>query len=179
MLFSFFQIFGSHFILFRLFPNVFNNYAKNHIRHILCIKGILHEHGQINSALNRKPGEKVMCLQIKLPPLKRMVVLALLTGMLASCMTVGRNFSSNAVFKIETGKTTREEMEALLGSPWRTGLEDGHKTITYGYYRYRLFKEPMTKDLVVRFDKKGKVISYTFNTTEVPKSTGVPKQISQ
>ena len=105
---------------------------------------------------------------VKITLIKEMLIIALLAGLPASCLTVGKNFSSNAVFKIENGKTTRKEIETLLGSPWRTGLEDGHKTVTYGYYRYRLFKEPQTKDLVVRFNNKGVVLSYTFNTTEKP-----------
>jgi hypothetical protein len=54
----------------------------------------------------------------------------------------------------------------MFGSPWRVGIEDGRRTWTYGKYRYRLFSETSTQDLVVRFDDKGIVVSYTFNTTE-------------
>ena len=53
----------------------------------------------------------------------------------------------------------------MLGQPWRTGLEDGTPTWTYGYYKYNLIGESQTRDLVVRFDERGIVRSYTFNST--------------
>jgi hypothetical protein len=54
----------------------------------------------------------------------------------------------------------------LFGAPWRTGLEDGQQTWTYGHYKYSLFSREKTRDLVVRFDEKNVVVSYTFNSTE-------------
>ncbi|MCE5251062.1 outer membrane protein assembly factor BamE [bacterium] len=83
------------------------------------------------------------------------------------CATVGHDFSADAVSKIVIGKTTREDIGSLFGPPWRTGIEDGKKTWTYGYYKYRLFGTSTTRDLVVRFDSKGVVTSYTFNTTDM------------
>ena len=67
--------------------------------------------------------------------------------------------------EIEIGKTTRLQVQGLFGDPWRTGLEDGETTWTYGHYRYSLFGEGMTRDLVVRFDDRGVVSSYSFNST--------------
>jgi hypothetical protein len=46
------------------------------------------------------------------------------------------------------------------------GVEDGQETWTYGKYRYRLFGESSTTDLVVRFGAGGVVASYSFSTTE-------------
>ena len=45
-------------------------------------------------------------------------------------------------------------------------MDDGDQTWTYGHYRYSLFGEAKTEDLVIRFDKDGVVSSYTFNTTD-------------
>jgi hypothetical protein len=82
------------------------------------------------------------------------------------CATVGRDFAVSEVKKIQTGKTTLGEIRSIFGSPWRVGIENGKKIWTYGKYNYRLFGETSTRDLVISFDDKGVVESYTFNTTE-------------
>ena len=51
----------------------------------------------------------------------------------------------------------------MFGNPWRTGLEDGRETWSYGQYQYRMFSEKDAKDLVVRFSDDDIVESYTFN----------------
>ena len=86
--------------------------------------------------------------------------------LLSACFTVGKVFPSYAVPDIKVGKTTESEIRKLFGSPWRTGMDDGDQTWTYGRYQYSLFGEAKTEDLVIRFDKDGVVSSYTFNTTD-------------
>ena len=68
--------------------------------------------------------------------------------------------------EIRIGETTQSEIRSMFGEPWRTGLDDGQRTWTYGRYRYGLFSEPSTTDLVIRFDSGGVVVSYSFSTTE-------------
>ena len=85
---------------------------------------------------------------------------------LSSCATVGRDFPAERVSEIRIHQTTRDEIRSMFGPPWRVGIEDGRQTWTYGRYLYRLFGETSTKDLVVRFDDRGIVASYSFNTTE-------------
>jgi hypothetical protein len=85
---------------------------------------------------------------------------------LVSCATVGRDFPSDRVSEIQIHQTTRDDIRSIFGPPWRVGIEDGQQTWTYGRYHYRLIGETSTKDLVVRFDKQGIVVSYSFNTTE-------------
>ena len=99
---------------------------------------------------------------------RRFVVLMIMCGMLAglSCATVGTRFPSDQVRRIEIGVTTKEDARVMFGVPWRTGLESGQETWTYGFYKYRLFGETDTTDLVIRFRDNGAVDSYTFNTTE-------------
>ncbi len=82
------------------------------------------------------------------------------------CATIGREFPVDRVSQIRLAETTRDEIRALFGPPWRVGIEDGRPTWTYGRYRYRLFGQASTEDLVIRFDARGVVSSYTFNTTE-------------
>ena len=84
---------------------------------------------------------------------------------LAACMTVGRPFPVEAVREIELGKTTQDQVRRRFGEPWRTGLEDGQRTWTYGHYRYAALGTTRTRDVVIRFDDKGRVVSYSFNST--------------
>jgi len=85
---------------------------------------------------------------------------------LGGCATIGRDFTATEIPKIQIGKTTQGDLLAMFGTPWRTGIEDGKQTWTYGKYHYSLFSDTTAQDLVVRFDSKGVVSSYTYNTTE-------------
>lgn len=87
-------------------------------------------------------------------------------ALLAGCATVGEEFPTYKVEEIKIGETTRDDIQVMFGDPWRTGIEDGKRTWSYGRYRYSLFDDAETTDLVVRFNKDGTVSSYVFNTTE-------------
>ncbi len=91
----------------------------------------------------------------------------------AGCATIGAPFAVENVRNLEIGKTSRSDVVQMFGAPWRTGLEDGRETWTYGHYRYSLFGADRTRDLVVRFGADGKVASYTFSSTE-PEDLGKP-----
>lgn len=93
-------------------------------------------------------------------------ILMIFVLLLSSCATVGRDFNVSRVTNIKIGETRQDEIRAMFGAPWRVGIEDGKQTWTYGKYIYRVFSESSTQDLVIRFDEKGIVSSYTFNTTE-------------
>jgi hypothetical protein len=95
-----------------------------------------------------------------------LTVLLLITIFLMGCATVGHDFPDAQVLNVRLNKTTQDEIRAMFGSPWRVGIEDGQRTWTYGKYRYKLFGQSSTKDLVVRFNDKNIVVSYTFNTTD-------------
>lgn len=85
------------------------------------------------------------------------------------CATIGHQFPSDAVSHITIGETTQDEIREFFGTPWRIGIEDGNRTWIYGYYRYKLFGDSITRDLVIRFNDKNVVISYSFNTNEIEK----------
>jgi outer membrane protein assembly factor BamE (lipoprotein component of BamABCDE complex) len=93
-----------------------------------------------------------------------MVAFVLMLG--AGCATVGKDFATHKVDEITIGETTRSEVQAMFGDPWRTGIEDGKRTWTYGKYRWSAFGDAETTDLVVRFNEDGTVSSYVYNTTE-------------
>ena len=82
---------------------------------------------------------------------------------LAACLNVGEEFPTDPIGQIQIGHTTRDDIHRMFGDPWRTGIEDGRRTWTYGRYKYRLIGRTETRDLVVRFDPNGTVASYTFN----------------
>jgi outer membrane protein assembly factor BamE (lipoprotein component of BamABCDE complex) len=84
----------------------------------------------------------------------------------AGCATVGQDFPVTSVSQIEIGKTTQDEIRTMFGSPWRAGIENGQRTWTYGNYSYGLFDAKSAKDLVIRFDDRDVVSSYTFSTTQ-------------
>ncbi len=100
---------------------------------------------------------------------KRRILAALAAAtaaaLLVACVTVGRDFPAQRVAKLDIGQTTQEQVRGLFGTPWRTGVEDGQRTWTFGHYRYTLLGNTQTRDLVVRFDDRGIVASYTFNST--------------
>ncbi len=102
--------------------------------------------------------------------LARSSALAVCVLALSACLTVGREFPTEDIGKLQIGQTTRDEVHRMFGEPWRTGLEDGRRTWTYGHYRYKLIGTTETRDLVIRFDAKGLVVSYTFN--EAPPLAG-------
>jgi len=97
-----------------------------------------------------------------------LLVLVVLLGLggLNGCATIGHSFPVESVSRLEIGKTTMDDVRRMFGTPWRTGLEDGQTTWTYGHYKYSLFGGDRSKDLVVRFDAQNIVTSYTFNTTD-------------
>lgn len=103
---------------------------------------------------------------VKYSRLLKSVLFAMFVVFLSACATVGKDFPVDKVSNIHIGKTTQQELRELLGSPWRTGTEDGQQTWTYGKYNYSLFRAEKAKDLVVKFNDKNVVISYTFSTTD-------------
>jgi hypothetical protein len=88
-------------------------------------------------------------------------------GCMAGCATVGWDFPSERVASIRNGQTTKSELLARFGRPYRRGIEDGDSTWTYVHYKIRLIGgQSNTRDLYIRFDGD-RVRSYTYNA-DVP-----------
>lgn len=98
--------------------------------------------------------------------LVRSVSVGFVLAAIVGCATVGKDFATHNVDQIRIGETTRAEIQELFGEPWRTGIEDGKRTWTYGKYKWSAFGDAETTDLVVRFSPDGTVSSYVYNTTE-------------
>ena len=97
-----------------------------------------------------------------LRPLTTLMLLIAISLPVTGCMpTVGEAFPFDKVRQIEVDKTTMAEIREMFGDPWRTGLENGDKTWTYGEYGVNL-----SRDLVIRYDEQNVVKSYSFSSSE-------------
>ncbi len=93
----------------------------------------------------------------------------LIIGMLllaSGCASIGHQFPAGQVSSIRIGETTQNDIYTMFGAPWRTGLDNGMKTWTYGDYHYNLFSDNSAEDLVIKFDKRSVVSSFTYNTSK-------------
>ena len=84
----------------------------------------------------------------------------------SGCASVGHEFPAGQISTIHIGETTQNDIYTTFGKPWRTGMDNGMKTWTYGNYRFSLFSDHSAEDLVVKFDKRNIVSAFTFNTTK-------------
>ncbi len=82
---------------------------------------------------------------------------------LTGCVSAGKDFNVHMVPQIQLHQTTRAQIQQMFGPPWRTGVEDGRPTWSYGYYKYGA-SDTLSRDLVIRFDADDTVASYTFNS---------------
>ena len=105
--------------------------------------------------------EKPLKLNYFLTP----ILISLMVIFISGCITLCKDFPEANVSSIAIGVTAKNEVRKLFGSPWLSGVQDGHPAWTYGSYDYSLFGERKAKDLVVQFDDYGKVSSFTFRTT--------------
>lgn len=121
------------------------------LKHLLLIPNILPNHST--------PFLPMRLLKQLLRPVLALVCGLLLTG----CVSAGKDFNVHMVRQIQLQQTTRAQIEQMFGSPWRTGIEDGKQTWSYGYYKHSL-SDTMSRDLVVRFNPNGTVASYSFNS---------------
>ena len=94
------------------------------------------------------------------------ILISMMIMFVSGCITLGKDFPEANVSSITIGLTTKNEIRRLFGSPWLSGIQDGQPAWTYGSYDYSLFGERKAKDLVVQFDDKAKVSSFTFSTTD-------------
>ena len=95
-----------------------------------------------------------------------LILLAGISLFTSGCVTLGKDFPEEKVSVIKIGQTTKNEIRNLFGSPWLSGINDGELACTYGNYDYSLFGKREARDLVIQFDEKGVVTTYTFSTTD-------------
>lgn len=96
---------------------------------------------------------------------KTFALMVLTMSMLMGCISVGSDFASDKVSQIQIGVTTQADIKKMFGNPWRTGVDSGDVTWTYASYSASIGGKAHAKDLVIRFDAKGVVKSYSYNST--------------
>jgi len=94
-----------------------------------------------------------------------LIVSTIVAIILQGCATVGREFLFSGPQEIQIGATTKEQVIRRFGNPFRVGYDSGFTQWTYAHYRYFLFGEAQTKDLVITFGNDHKVKNYTYNSS--------------
>ena len=128
---------------------------------------------QLKKTLKKEGKMKFMILEVqsdfkilKSTYVLQIILISTIIMFVSGCITLGKNFPEANVSTISIGVTTKNEVRKLFGSPWLSGVQDGKPAWTYGIYDYSLFGEKKAKDMVVQFDDKGKVTSFTYSTTD-------------
>jgi hypothetical protein len=93
---------------------------------------------------------------------KFLMVGAILTSV--SCVTRGKEFPSQTDW-IKVNKTSKQDVEQLLGEPYSVGRNQEQAQWTYGFYKHRLIGESQTKELRFWWNDNGTVQSYSFNSS--------------
>ena len=103
----------------------------------------------------------------RFPTLTAALVAAGLALALSGCITIGHDFPQDAVDVVKPGTTTVDEIRKIFGNPMRTGVEEGKITWTYLRYHANILGDFDGKDLIVKFDDQNKVVSLSYNSTDV------------
>ena len=97
------------------------------------------------------------CNQKKIKKITNFIIITFIfSSFFSSCITLGNDFPHSNVKYIKTGKTTKDDIRKLFGSPWLSGINNGELSWTYGNYDYSLFGEKKAKDLQDMIDSLGK-----------------------
>jgi hypothetical protein len=82
------------------------------------------------------------------------------------CGSTGKNFNESLYRNIIAGTTTDKEIQAMFGSPFKKGVQNGSKVWTYEYNAYNSLGSDITKDIVVIFTPSGVVKSHQMMTNQ-------------
>jgi hypothetical protein len=96
--------------------------------------------------------------------LYRIVFVAGMGLILASCVTKGQHFQSNISW-IKQNVTTKKDVTFKLKSPTAVGNSGGTETWTYGFYKYRLIGKSPTKELKLYWNPDGTIRHFSFNSS--------------
>ncbi len=82
----------------------------------------------------------------------------------AGCVTVGRDFPTFPMEKLQASVTTKDDVYAAFGEPFERGTDTGYETWIYHYYvRSIMGGRQNEKRLVVIFNRDGTVRHYSFS----------------
>ena len=81
------------------------------------------------------------------------------------CITVGRPFPHDQLTALRPG-VPMTEVKAQFGEPVRTGVDDGALSWTYLHLNASILGEFSGRDLLIKFDGKKRVVSYSYHTSD-------------
>ncbi len=81
--------------------------------------------------------------------------------LVTSCSTFGKSFSGD-FSNIKINSTTRSEVEANYGFPFRAGIDNGFKSYIYVYLKVKPFGELQSKEFVIRFNENDTVKDFAY-----------------
>mgnify|MGYP001235965518 CR=1 FL=1 len=84
--------------------------------------------------------------------------------LLSACFSMGRNFPSRTDW-LQKNKTTKKDMQLLLGKPVSVGNSGGIETWTYGFYSFKVTEKPYYKELKIYWNPDRSVKHYIFNSS--------------
>lgn len=84
--------------------------------------------------------------------------------LLISCVTRGKNFSSDTSW-LDQNQPSQAQVKEIMGDPYKVGSSNGTPTWTYGYYKHQLFGESSIKELKIYWDKFNKLKTYSFSSS--------------
>lgn len=93
----------------------------------------------------------------------------MLSLIVIGCGTSGKEFNSDLFDSIQNSHTTQEEVESMLGKPFKKGLQNGHEVWVYEHNQYKAFKilgDDTSKDMVVTFDENKLVKTHQYMTSQ-------------
>ena len=93
-------------------------------------------------------------------------ILLLASLFFIGCGTTGKNFNESLHKNIVVGTTTHKEIQAMFGSPFKKGIQNGYKTWTYEYNFYNALGNNITKDIIIVFNQSGVVKSHQMMTNQ-------------
>lgn len=88
---------------------------------------------------------------------------ALVAAWLAGCGSVGRDFPTFPMEKLQASVSTKDDVYAAFGEPLDRGTDTGYETWIYHYYDRALFGRQNEKRLVVIFNRDGTLRHYSFS----------------
>ncbi len=92
------------------------------------------------------------------------VFLLALCLLVVGCGTVGKDFDSSRVKKIQNNVTTQLEILDWFGVPYKEGTENKHTMWTYQVDTWQAVGEGISKGLVILFDDKNIVKAYRYES---------------
>jgi hypothetical protein len=92
------------------------------------------------------------------------ILLLALCLLVVGCGTVGKDFNSSNVKKIQNNVTTQLEILDWFGVPYKEGTENKHTMWTYQVDTWQAVGEGVSKGLVILFDDKNIVKAYRYES---------------